>query len=448
VLVAVPAEVVIAIFPVVAPAGTVALIEVAETTVYTVAVVVLNFTAVAPVKFVPVMVTLVPIGPEVGVKDEIVGTPATVVTVKLALLVAVPPGVVIVIFPVVAPLGTVAVIDVALTTVYAVAVVVLNLTVVAPVRFVPVIVTRVPTGPEAGSNVVIVGAGVTTVTVNDVLLVAVPPGVVTVIFPVVAPLGTVAVIDVALTTVNDVATVVLNLTAVAPVKFVPVIVTRVPMGPVVGVKELIVGRDAVTVKLPVLVAVPPGVVTVIFPVVAPVGTVTVIDVADTTLNAVAAVVLNFTAVAPVKFVPVIVTSVPTGAVMGVNEVITGADAVTVKFAALVAVPPAVVTLTFPVVAAVGTVAVIDVAETTVNDVAAVVLNLTTVALVKLVPVMVTSVPMGPDTGVKDVMVGADALTVGSYAPMLGGFGRVAPFRSVVMPVIAMPAPLHGEVDGI
>jgi hypothetical protein len=33
----------------------------------------------------------------------------------------------------------------------------------------------------------------------------------------------------------------LNVTAVAPVKFVPVIVTLVPTGPVVGVKPVIVG---------------------------------------------------------------------------------------------------------------------------------------------------------------------------------------------------------------
>jgi hypothetical protein len=36
----------------------------------------LNFTEVAPVRFVPVMVTEVPTGPEVGVNDVIVGTKA------------------------------------------------------------------------------------------------------------------------------------------------------------------------------------------------------------------------------------------------------------------------------------------------------------------------------------------------------------------------------------
>ena len=65
----------------------------------------------------------------------------------------------------------------------------LTLTVVAPVKFVPLIVTLVPTGPLVGVTLVIVG-GLTTV--NALGLVAVPPGVVTLTDPVVAPVGTVA----------------------------------------------------------------------------------------------------------------------------------------------------------------------------------------------------------------------------------------------------------------
>lgn len=60
----------------------------------------------------------------------------------------------------------------------------------------------------------------------------------------------------------------------------------------------------ITVKSIALVPVPAAVVTEIRPVVAPVGTVAVIWVADTKVN-VAATLLNFTAVAPVKFVPLI-----------------------------------------------------------------------------------------------------------------------------------------------
>ena len=64
----------------------------------------------------------------------------------------------------------------------------------------------------------------------------------------------------------------LNVTAVAPVKFVPVIVTLAPTGPLVGVMLVIVGAG-MTVKLVALAAVPPGVVTRTGPVVAPAGTV-------------------------------------------------------------------------------------------------------------------------------------------------------------------------------
>jgi hypothetical protein len=71
-------------------------------------------------------------------------------------------------------------------------------------------------------------------------LVAVPPGVVTLIVPEVAPAGTLAVIDAAELTVK-VALVPLNETAVAPVKFVPLMVTLVPTDPLVGEKLVIVG---------------------------------------------------------------------------------------------------------------------------------------------------------------------------------------------------------------
>ena len=80
-----------------------------------------------------------------------------------------------------------------------------------------------------------------------------------------------AVIVVSLTTVY-VAFVVPSLTRLVPVKWLPVSVTRVPTGPVVGAKLVITG-GVVTVKLVGLVPVPVGVVTAIAPVCAPVGTV-------------------------------------------------------------------------------------------------------------------------------------------------------------------------------
>jgi hypothetical protein len=74
-------------------------------------------------------------------------------------------------FPVVAPLGTGTTIEVALQLV-GVAVVPLNLTVLVPwvePKFVPVIVTDVPTTPEVGERLVIEGVGIT---VNDTPLLA------------------------------------------------------------------------------------------------------------------------------------------------------------------------------------------------------------------------------------------------------------------------------------
>ncbi len=68
-----------------------------------VALVPLNATAVAPVKFVPLIVTLAPTSPLVGVKLVIVGGLSTV---KLLALVAVPPGAVTLSGPFVAPAGT------------------------------------------------------------------------------------------------------------------------------------------------------------------------------------------------------------------------------------------------------------------------------------------------------------------------------------------------------
>jgi hypothetical protein len=240
VLVTEPAGVVTLIGPVVAPAGTVAVILVDLTTL-NVAAVPLNVTPVAPVKFVPVIVTVVPTGPKVGVNDVIVGAPAAVVTLKPWELQSLPPGVVTQIFPVVAPLGTVAVIFVEDFTVN-VAETPWNVTLVAPVKFVPVIVTVVPTGPEVGEKEVIVGLAAA-VTVKFCELVAIPSGVVTLIGPVVAPEGTVVVILVFEFAVN-VADTPLKVTLVAAMRSVPVIVTGVPTGPLVGENEEIVGAAA------------------------------------------------------------------------------------------------------------------------------------------------------------------------------------------------------------
>ena len=85
--------------------------------------------------------------------------------------------------------------------------------------------------------------------------------------------------------------------------------------------ELIVG-GTVTVKLLPLEAVPAVVVTRIGPVVAALGTVAVIWVLEFTVK-LAPVLLKATAVAAVKLLPLIVTLVPTGPLVGLNELIVG-----------------------------------------------------------------------------------------------------------------------------
>src|SRR5437763_8314547 len=103
------------------------------------------------------MVTLVPTGPLLGVKLEIVGG---LMTVKLAALLAVPSEVVTLIGPLETPAGTVAVIAVAEPTVK-LALVPLNSTAQAPVMLLPLMVTLVPTGPLPGVKLVIVGGLIT-----------------------------------------------------------------------------------------------------------------------------------------------------------------------------------------------------------------------------------------------------------------------------------------------
>ena len=120
----------------------------------------LNVTVLEPCvepKFAPVIVTEVPTAPEVGdrlviegggitVKETpLLGTPLTVTTT----------------FPLLAPVGTGATMEVPLQLVGA-TVVPLKLTVLVPCvepKFVPVIVTDVPTVPEVGDRLVIFGVG-------------------------------------------------------------------------------------------------------------------------------------------------------------------------------------------------------------------------------------------------------------------------------------------------
>src|SRR5205085_314297 len=186
------------------------------------------------------------------------------------------------------------------------------------------------------------------VTTKLAALKAVPPAVTTETLPLVAPAGTTAVIWWSESTLGLVAATPPNLTAVTSVKPEPVIVTLVPTGPLPGLREVIFGS---TRNVPALWPEPEGVTTVSLPVEASAGTKTVIAVA-VTVAGVAGTPSKRTLVAPVKALPPIVTFVPTGAAEGLKEATRGS---TSSVAALVAVPPAVVTEIGPSVAPPGTV---------------------------------------------------------------------------------------------
>jgi hypothetical protein len=97
------------------------------------------------------------------------------------------------------------------------------------------------------------------------------------------------------------------------------------------------------VKLVALVPVPAPVVTLMGPVDAPVGTVAVICVALSTVNVTALVALNFTSLAPVKFVPVMTTTSPYRPLVGKKLATVGSGKLTVPLTAtFCAVAPALV----------------------------------------------------------------------------------------------------------
>ena len=321
-----------------AEAGTAAVSCVAETKVV-VRAVPLKFTTEPLRKPVPFTVSVkpaLPAGVVAGAMVLMVG--AGSVTVKEAVLVPVPVGVVTAIGPLVAPAGTVKVMVVAFTTVKPVMATPFSVTAVAPVKSVPVTVTvTVPSArPLVGVKLAIVGAGVVTVKVAPAEVP--PPGVglvaVTAYVPTVATAeaGTRAVTCVAETRVvtRAVPLKVITVLLRKPVPFTVSVKPALPATAVLGTRPVIVGAvlGTITAKEAVLVAVPPGVVTAIGPLVAPVGTVKVMVVAFTTVKPVMATPFSVTAVAPVKSVPVTVTvTVPSARpLVGVKLAIVGAEA--------------------------------------------------------------------------------------------------------------------------
>lgn len=226
-------------------------------------------------------------------------------------MLAIPPAVTMT-GPLVAPLGTSATMVVAFQL-EGDAVVPLKVTVLVPCvepKFTPLIVTDVPTCPEAGLRLVIPGLDPTT---KMRPLLANPPTV-TATGPVVAPVGTGTTIDVAFQLVGVAATS-LNVIVLDPCvepKFVPVMVTEVATFPEIGLRLVMVGAVPTTKAKPLL-AMPPTV-TATFPVVAPVGTGATMAFTLQLVGA-AAIPLNVTELLPwvdPKFDPMMVTDVPAG----------------------------------------------------------------------------------------------------------------------------------------
>jgi hypothetical protein len=152
----------------------------------------------------------------------------------------------------------------------------------------------VPTGPEAGLRLVMLGGGLT---VKAIPMLA-APATVTTTLPAVAPVGTGAIMLVAPQLVGVAATPP-NVTVLVPCdapKFDPVMVTDAPTGPALGIKPEMFGGGGGNVKVTPLLAMPPTVTTT-FPVVAPVGTGTTMLVAFQ-LVGVAVVPLNVTVLVP------------------------------------------------------------------------------------------------------------------------------------------------------
>jgi hypothetical protein len=184
--------------------------------------------------------------------------------------------------------------------------------------------------------------------------------------------------------------------------------------------------------------VPDGVTTVTSTAPVPAGDVAVIEVSEFTVNAVAATDPNLTEVAPVKPLPVTLTTVPPGAGPEFGETLETMVAYVNLSAALVADVPAIVVTVMSTVPTdpAGDTAVICDALFTVNEVAAVVPNRTLLAPINPVPVMVTGVPPAvlPEDGEIEVTVGAyvnwssglvgdvpaGVVTVTSTVPVPGG----------------------------
>jgi hypothetical protein len=314
-------------------------------------------------------------------------------------------------------------------------------------------VMAVPAAPELWLRLVMLG-GKTTVK-SEPLLACAPT--VTTTLPVVAPEGTTTVMLVTLQALAAAAAVPLKVTVLPPCvppKSVPVMVIDTPTAPDVWLRVLMTGA---TVKGEPLLTVP-NTVTTTLPVVAPLGTATVMLVALHALAAAAVVPLKATVLDPwvaPKLVPVMVMDVPTAPEFWLRLVILGGS-ITVKGEPLLACPLT-VTTTFPVVAPAGTVTVMLVALQALAAAAAVPLKVTVLApcvVPKLVPVIVIETPTAPDGWLRLVIAGATAnadpllaapKTVTTTLPLVAAAGTVTVMLIELQTLATAEVPLNVTV---
>src|SRR5207302_8914503 len=198
------------------------------------------------------------------------------ITLKTAVLGALPMALVRLTGPVSAPSGTVAVTVVAVIAVAVTVAGPVNVTLVGPARFVAVITTVAPTGAAGGMKAVARGGWPT---VRAVALTAVPSMVVTLIFPVTAPSGTrksssVRVIDTIKPAGTATSPTFTTGWPVAARRLLPATVTTSPLpatAPAGGAVKLVI--FGITLKIAVLGALPMELLRLTGPVSAPSGTV-------------------------------------------------------------------------------------------------------------------------------------------------------------------------------
>jgi len=213
-------------------------------------------------------------------------------------------------------------------------------------------------------------------------------------------------------------------------------VTGVPTGPETAFKLAILGGGVIVKRTPLL-ATPPTVTTT-FPVAAPMGTWTVIltEVHDVGAIDPAEVPLKVTVLVPwddPKFAPDIKTKAPTAAEDGLRVLMLGGGGATVKLTPLLATPLR-VTTTEPVVdpAGTGTVILVSLQLVGLATVPLKVILLVPCVEPKLVPLTVTTVPAGPEAGLRVAMFGG-GITV-KVMPLLAPLFVVTTTGPVVAPL--------------